>query len=87
MAEKIIDIGNQVACDICCTDYTDSDVSGGFLMVSFAYCPECARKQMPAIERLGESHLITSRCPEGVSFAAWILTLRKGNNRIIIRSL
>lgn len=87
MTEEIIDVGNTVICDICCKDYTNSPLSGGFLFASHAYCPDCASLHESNIHSNGEGHLIKARCPRGMPFAEWILQQRGSNNRVIIRTL
>ncbi len=78
------DIGDSVKCDWCNRQYRGDPTSGGFLFQSKATCPACA----PAMERdairLGERHFITARCPGHLSFHAWVMQLRGGNNRVQI---
>lgn len=71
-----IDPGRGVYCDICGDDFTDSPASGGFLFRSNAYCPSCAEKWLPEIKKYQEEHFIRGHCPEGVSFADWVRSLR-----------
>ena len=82
----VIDAGNSVCCDFCGKEYEGSDTSGGFLFVSRAVCPECAPKLEADAKLYGETHLIRSRCPEGVSFHDWVMKLRRGNNTVVITS-
>ena len=82
----IIEIGKNVACDICNYDFTDSDDSGGFLFETFAYCPKCASESLARIQSYGEEQYIKGYCPEGMSFREWVLKLRNGDNTIKIIS-
>lgn len=82
-----IDIGNQVFCDGCNKDYTlDSKTTGGLLFVSKAYCPECAPEIESSAKEFGEEEYIKARCPKEMSFRDWCLSLRNGNNKIVIHS-
>lgn len=86
MVETIIqDIGENVCCDMCNEDYTNSDESGGFMFSGYAYCPKCAVERLPRIKGYGEEHFITDWCPKDKSFKDWILEdIRKGDNTIKI---
>lgn len=37
-----VDVGDDVICDFCNDDYTESDEVGGVLVGSYAICPKCA---------------------------------------------
>lgn len=78
----IREIGNSVFCDMCNDDYTNSNESGGFLFGSYAYCPKCAKRSIWNIRRQGEAKFIKAYCPAGMSYAAWCLQLRGGDNTI-----
>ena len=82
----VIDIGEQVVCDLCNKDYTDSDEQGGFMYGSSAICPNCAPRIMKEIKKLKEEKHIKKRCPAGMSFKDFVLDVRQGDNRIIISS-
>ena len=82
MAIETIDIGDTVLCDDCNADYTTRKDSGGFLFGSKAICPECQPKWLDLAQKHNETHHITQRCPEGMSFADWCRRLRGGNNTI-----
>lgn len=71
-----IDTGRSVICDYCGDDYTDRADSGGMMFGTHATCPKCAEKMKPDIIRFGEEHYIRGRCPEGVSFADWVRSIR-----------
>lgn len=79
---KLISIeqrGNKVFCDAGCgADYTNSDEKGGFLFGSKAYCPTCAKKDLPTIIKYGEKSHIKAWCPEGMSFKDFVLSIRRG---------
>jgi hypothetical protein len=81
---QVIDVGNSVCCDFCDKEYEGSDESGGLLFGSKAVCPACAPSLEADAEMYGETHLIKSRCPEGVSFHDWVIKLRGGNNTVTI---
>lgn len=83
---KVIEIGNQVNCDVCNADFTDSNDSGGFLFETFAYCPKCASERLAKIQAFGEEKYIKAYCPAGMSFREWVLKLRKGDNTIKVIS-
>lgn len=74
----VIDMGRTVLCDFCDTDLTDDDRSGGFMFSSYATGPCCAARRLESIRGYGEEHLIRSRCPEGISFADWVRSMRTG---------
>jgi hypothetical protein len=89
MAIESFDVGNLVQCDGCGKVYRTADDSvnlpdsGGFLWGrSTVRCPECGPKFEESARGFGEEHLITARCPEGTSFADWVLQLRGGNNKV-----
>ena len=84
MAIEIIDIGNQVICDWCGTDCTQSDEIGGLLFGSKACCPACVRKVEQAADHYGEQRFIKDRCPPGMMFREWVLKLRDGDNTVRI---
>lgn len=69
-------IGDTVVCDVCSKDWTESDVSGGFIFGSYAYCPDCADRLIDHIRDCGEDHLIRAFCPEGKSFADFVREYR-----------
>lgn len=39
-----IDIGDDVVCDYCNGDYTESEETGGILIGSYAICPVCSER-------------------------------------------
>lgn len=75
MGGTVIDIGDTVVCDLCNADYTESDVSGGALIGSYAACPECAADVIRRSEECGE--LDYSVCPKDVSFKEWVMRLQQ----------
>ena len=80
---EVIDIGNEVLCDSCNKDYTDSDEQGGFLFgTNNTYCPDCAPSALERIKGYGEDKYITAYCPAGMSFKDFVLGLRGGDNTI-----
>jgi hypothetical protein len=76
------DIGDSVRCDWCGTEYRGDPTSGGFLFQSKATCPTCALRMMADIDKFGERRFIRSRCPTHLSFHAWVMQLRGGDNRV-----
>lgn len=76
----VIDIGDMVLCDYCNADYTESEACGGGIVDSYAVCPQCIRK----VYRKGETPDVI--CPEGMTFKEFVLTLRNGDNSIVIAS-
>lgn len=73
----IIDGGDFVLCDMCNKDWTNSEVSGGFLFQSKAVCPDCEDKIMASIEKYKEQRFIKSTCPEGTSFYDYVMAMRR----------
>ena len=67
-----VDPGQQVLCDWCDREYTDSPVSGGFMFSRHATGPCCAARIEASAASHGEMHLIGSCCPDTLSFADWI---------------
>lgn len=72
----VIDPGNVVLCDYCNDEFTDSDETGGFLFGRKAVCPHCQERLMRDIKKYNEEHYIRGYCPEGISFADWIRSIR-----------
>lgn len=65
-----------VICDICDEDYTNSDISGGFLLLSKGVCPKCEPRLRASVKKYNEEWSIKGECPSGVSFADWIRSIR-----------
>lgn len=80
------DIGETVICDSCDEDYTDSDLEGGLLFGSYAYCPKCSPGLVTRAKEYGEIGHIKAICPEGMSFRQWVLGLRGGDNTITVKT-
>lgn len=82
----VIDLGRSVLCDIDDTDLTDDPRSGGFMFGTYAIGPCCASSRLESIRGYGEEDHIQAWCPEGVSFANWIRSVREvtGSNAITI---
>ena len=72
----VIDPGNVVICDFCDDDFTNSTEQGGFLFQSNAVCPHCADKMMENVKKYNEEHYIKGTCPNNISFADWIRSIR-----------
>ena len=87
MKTEVIEVGNQVICDICDGDFTnDTESKGGFLFGSKAYCPKCAEERLPSIKSYNEEHYIKAYCPGDMLFRDFVLECRGGNNTIKIYS-
>jgi hypothetical protein len=76
--EKVIQAADgTVICDLCDKEYTNSQRRGGFVMATYAVCPDCA----PEIERgainNNELNLITNRPVRGQSFADFCREIRE----------
>lgn len=76
--ETIIHLGATVFCDYCCEDFTNRNDTGGILFQSKAICPICAPAALKRIKGYGEERFIRGRCPEGMSFRDWVLSLSDG---------
>jgi hypothetical protein len=79
---QVIDIGDSVLCDWCSREYRGSDASGGFMYGTYATCPACAEHKEAAAAKYGEQRFIGARCPPGMTFHAWVMQLRGGDNTI-----
>lgn len=69
--EWMVDIGDEVACDFCNGDFTDSEKTGGLLLGSYAVCPDCVT---PALLRDADSV-----AADGETFKAFVLRSRIDN--------
>lgn len=82
---EIMDIGDQVICDICNEDYTHNNIDqGGILFGSKAVCPKCTPKLEDSAKKYNEEDYITDRCPARMTFREWCLQLRNGNNLVSV---
>ena len=83
-----IEIGDIVLCDVCNTNYTNSEDSGGFLFGSYAYCPKCADSKIGSIRSYGEEHYINAWCYEDESFADFVRRIREstGSTKVQVTS-
>jgi ssDNA-binding Zn-finger/Zn-ribbon topoisomerase 1 len=64
------DIGDDVICDFCNADYSESDDCGGVLVGSWAACPECALEMSMRASQYGAK--LDAVCPDGTSFADFV---------------
>lgn len=71
-----VDPGQEVICDWCNANMTASTETGGMLFGTKGCCPACTAKMLPKIVEYGEEEFIRGRCPEGMSFADWIRSIR-----------
>lgn len=72
METIVLEVGNQVLCDLCNKDWTDSNTTGGFLRGSYAVCPDCAPDHRAKLKEFNEEHHIRAECPVFLSFADWV---------------
>lgn len=84
---KPIDIGDNVCCDLCSANYTNSEEKGGFLFQSKGVCPKCAPKFKASIIEYGEEEFVRAIAEDGETFKAFILRIRDGDNTIRITKL
>lgn len=62
----------EVVCDGCNKDFTESMESGGIQFETKAFGPCCQESVERSAEKYKETHFIKARCPEGKSFADWV---------------
>lgn len=74
-----MDIGNRVVCDLCNTDFSSRDDTGGLLLQSKAVCPLCSVEVKKSCLKYGEMEFIKAYCPKEMSFRDWILSYRSDN--------
>lgn len=77
MTEEVINIGDEVLCDLCNTSYKDVMLSGGAIVGSYAICPKCFPDHRKALARYGELHHVKEHCPPGQSFWRFVLEYRR----------
>ena len=83
-----VDIGDQVLCDLCSAEHTaENSSTGGVLVLSYAYCPACAPAMLKRLEKDGELDYVKARCPPFLTFHAWVMLLRGGNNIITVTAI
>ena len=76
MKTIIIGCGEEVICDFCNKEWTELPTQGGFLFQSKAVCPDCASDMMKTIKKYHEESFIRGECPENMSFAQWVRSIR-----------
>lgn len=86
MKTEVFDVGEQVWCDLCGEEYTNSDAVGGLLFGSKAVCPKCEPRMSASIAQYNEQHYIRGRAEEGETFKDFCLRLRGGDNNVTITS-
>lgn len=80
---EVFDIGDKVNCDLCNADWpAGRQGDGGMLVMSKAVCPTCAPDYEKALKKYSEEHFIRDRQPAGVTFHAWVMQLRGGDNTV-----
>lgn len=72
----VIAPNHEVLCDICNADWTDSPETGGFLLLSKGVCPVCEPRMKALVAKHNEEWSIKGECPEDISFADWIRSIR-----------
>lgn len=87
MTKKEIELGDVVVCDICNKDFTKSKKSGGFIFMSYAYCPECSEAGMKAVEEYKETEYVKAICPDHMSFADFVRDYRGKDAKITIEEV
>lgn len=80
------DVGDTVICDWCGEDYTDSNEKGGVCFGSKACCPKCEPRVRELAKKHNEEQYLGESCPPDMTFKAWVLQLRGGDNKIKIYS-
>jgi hypothetical protein len=75
--------GCEVRCDLCNTDYTQSEEKGGFLFAGYAICPKCALGHMQTIIKHKEEKEIQGYCDKDQTFKQAVLQWRRGVRVII----
>jgi len=72
-----LNVGDSVICDNCNADFSHRTESGGFLIGSRGWCPDCEAESRALLRRYNEEHLITATCPSDMSHRDWILSIRR----------
>ena len=67
-----------VICDGCANDSTFSSAQGGLIVLSSAYCPDCATRICDNLRLYNEEQHIHAICPANVSFAEFVVRYRAG---------
>lgn len=69
----------DVICDSCGDDYTHSDLEGGLLFGSSAYCPKCEPRIRASAKQYNEESYIKAVAMPGQTFRSFVVdTLRGG---------
>ncbi len=77
MEEKVIRAADRtVMCDLCDKEYTNSQRRGGFIMATYAVCPDCAPEIERAAIKNNELNLIAHHPARGQSFADFCREIR-----------
>ena len=73
-----MDCGENVYCDICNKDWTNSNKPGGIYLFSRVYCPDCEESGLDSLQHIKEQ-IVVKVCPINMSFADWVRDIvRKG---------
>jgi len=71
-----IDVGDRVICDLCNTEYTNSDAVGGVLFSHKACCPICAPEMIKNAKKFKETRFLELPTV-GETFRDFVLRIRK----------
>ena len=70
-------LGQIVLCDMCNKDYTNSDLVGGILYGTAAYCPECAPSILRNAKEFNEEQFINAVAGLGEQFRHFVYRIRR----------
>ena len=72
----IIDMSDEVLCDLCNKSYKGLPDRGGIIFESKAICPDCTPDIMESIEEHNEQKFIRATCPDNVTFYSFVINYR-----------
>ena len=72
-----VDVGDDVICDYCSEDFTNSNQVGGFILSGDAICPNCAERTWKLLKKHNEERYLKAICKENESFADFVRNYRK----------
>lgn len=74
----VIDPGDNVVCDFCNEDYTNSFAKGGLLFGTHAVCPDCAPRLRSDAKEYNEESYIRAEAGPDQTFYDFVMRIRKG---------